>query len=328
MLRVGLIGAGLIGAKRSAALTEGMVLVGIHDVKMSAATALAEKHSVESHEDLESLIDIVGAGGLVIIATPHNLLAGLALKALSQGCHVLVEKPGALNHKELEEVNSMAKKNNLVLRVGYNHRFHPSISEIRDVVRSREFGAVKLIRGRYGHGGRLGYEKEWRADKKISGGGELIDQGSHLLDLSRYILGDLNLEFASTPTVYWEMEVEDNAFMFLNSSSGAKVWLHASWTEWKNLFSFEVFFENAKLEAKGLGSSYGTETLVTHIMEGGLGIPIQNDKVFEGPDLSWHHELLDVEAEILTTGDVKGANGESSLEVLRIVDGAYRFDNH
>jgi predicted dehydrogenase len=124
------------------------------------------------------------------------------------------------------------------------------------------------------------------------------------------------------------MDVEDNAFMFLNSSSGAKVMLHASWTEWKNLFSFEVFLESAKFEAKGLGGSYGTETLISHVMEGGLGIPTQSETLFEGPDLSWQYELLDVEGEIMGADVVKGANGDSSVEVLKIVDKAYRFDNH
>lgn len=327
-MRVGVIGAGLIGTKRAASLTDAMELVGTHDVNLEAAEALANRYSVVAHETAESLIRTIGPGGLVIIATPHNLLTGFAHRALSHGCHVLVEKPGALNHTELRGLCSLADQRNLVLRVGYNHRFHPSIVKIRDIIESGKFGAVQLIRGRYGHGGRVGYETEWRANKDISGGGELIDQGTHLLDLSRYLIGDLNLEFASTPTVYWHMRVEDNAFLFLNSQTGAKVWLHASWTEWKNLFSFEVFFESAKFEARGLGGSYGTESLVSHIMEEGLGIPSQSETIFENPDLSWKAELEDVEAEIAGSKNVEGANGKSSLEVLKIVDWAYRFDNH
>ena len=74
-----------------------------------------------------------------------------------------------------------------------------------------------------------------------SGGGELVDQGMHLLDLSYSLLGPLPLHAALLRTEFWPMDVEDNAV----SSSATKIWpwtlFHASWTEWKNLFSLEVF---------------------------------------------------------------------------------------
>jgi predicted dehydrogenase len=130
-----------------------------------------------------------------------------------------------------------------------------------------------FIRARYGHGGRVGYENEWRAQPAISGGGELIDQGSHLIDLSRWFLGDLTVDYAAVPTLFWRMQADDNCFLALRSGSGQIAWLHASWTEWKNTFSFEIFGRDGKLVVDGLGGSYGQERLTYYRMLPQMGPP-------------------------------------------------------
>ena len=143
---------------------------------------------------------------------------------------------------------------------------------------SGRYGPLMFVRARYGHGGRLGYEQEWRADRPtVSGGGELVDQGSHLIDLVRACFGDVDLAFAEMRTMFWKMDVEDNAFLALRPRSGGFAWLHASWTEWKNLFSFEVMLERAKLEVNGLGGSYGPEQLTLYEMAPEMGPPPRDD---------------------------------------------------
>ena len=120
-----------------------------------------------------------------------------------------------------------------------------------------------FVRARYGHGGRVGYEKEWRARPEMSGGGELIDQGVHLIDLARWFVG---AEFAQVEgkavTLFWDMPVDDNAFMTLTTASGQVAHLHVSCTEWKNMFSFEIYARHAKLQIDGIGGSYGVERLL------------------------------------------------------------------
>lgn len=130
-----------------------------------------------------------------------------------------------------------------------------------------------MFGGRYGHGGRLGYEKEWRADPTIGGGGELLDQGLHLIDLSRWYLGDFVHVDGYVKTYFWQMPVEDNGFMMLRTKRDQVAWLHVSWTEWKNTFSLEIYGKSGKLQIDGLGGSYGMEQLALYRMHQNMGPP-------------------------------------------------------
>lgn len=273
-MRVGVIGVGLIGQKRISSLSKDDSLIGCFDLNKEKSEHVASKFDTNCFTSSDELIKAVGPGGLIIVATLHDSLVPESLKALKFGCHVLVEKPGARNDHEFKKLAELAKINNVTLRIGFNHRFHPSIQKLKEIQNEGNYGSVQLVRARYGHGGRVGYEKEWRSIKEISGGGELLDQGSHLLDLVQFIFGDFEIEYSSLENLYWNMEVEDNAFIAGKIKNyEAKFWLHASWTEWKNLFSFEVFYKTAKVEITGLGGSYGPESIAIYHMESGLGPP-------------------------------------------------------
>ncbi len=203
---------------------------------------------------------------LVIVATTHDVLAPLAARAASAGKHVLLEKPGARYAAELDPVAEAARSTGVLVRVGFNHRYHRAFRKARAILDTGALGEPMFVRARYGHGGRPGYEKEWRAVPDISGGGEAIDQGVHLIDLARWFLGEFVDVQGAAPTFYWNMPVEDNAFFLLRTVSGRVAFLHASWTEWKNLFSFEYSGRCGKLEITGLGGSYGTERLAHYQM--------------------------------------------------------------
>jgi len=192
----------------------------------------------------------------------------------------------------------------------------------RQIIASGSYGNVFSIRARYGHGGRPGYGQEWRAQREISGGGELIDQGLHLIDLVRHLVGDVDLAFAELRTDFWPMDVEDNAYLALRSRGGAFAWLHASWTEWKNLFSFEVATRTAKLEVQGLGGSYGTERLALYEMSPEMGPPPATSWEWPQADASWARELVDVVRDI-QGGPSIGADLSDCIAAFRIVEKAY-----
>ena len=254
--RIGIVGCGLIGRKRLANLPPGATVVVCHDVDPRRVTELAEHATGRTPIRVTTTADELFARAdvdLVLLATTHDALALLALPAVSCGKHVLVEKPGADSLESLLELRDTAAAAGVCVRVGYNHRFHPATAEGARDRCLRAVRAAAALRARYGHGGRLGYEREWRADRACSGGGELIDQGSHLIDLVRAFFGDVDLAFAECDTAFWDMAVEDNAFVALRVRAGGFAWLHASWTEWKNLFSFEVTLARAKLEVIGPG---------------------------------------------------------------------------
>jgi predicted dehydrogenase len=235
---------------------------------------------------------------------------------------VLVEKPAGRRPAELAPLVAAALRHNRIVKVGFNHRFHPAIARAKALADDGVIGPLRFIRGRYGHGGRPGYEKEWRFDAAISGGGELIDQGSHLIDLSRWFLGDLTLAYGFTPTYFWPAQVEDNCFLALTSGKQQMAWLHASWTEWKNLFAFEIMGRDGKLTIDGIGGSYGTERLTLHRMLPQMGPPETTIWEFPFPDRSFADEfdnfVAAVEGRAPAIGDIHDAYAN-----LTIVQAAY-----
>lgn len=325
-IRIGIVGAGLIGRKRASSLEYNDVLVGIYDRNSALSESVSREFDTASFGSTSELVSAVGKGGLIIVATLHDGLVREAIVAIENGCHVLIEKPGARNAEEFRELIDLAETNEVRVRVGYNHRFHPAILEMKKVIASKEFGEIQLVRARYGHGGRTGYENEWRANKALSGGGELLDQGSHLLDLARFMAGEIEVEFSSLPTIYWDMEVEDNAFMFGKLLNGSPAWLHASWTEWKNIFSLEVFLKTAKLEVNGLGGSYGPESFTKHHMKSGLGPPESITIQYPPGDDSWKLELDDVRKSLIGLPCI-GADELDAMANLLQIEKMYKNDH-
>ncbi len=322
-LRTVLVGAGLIGRKRALQLPATFSLVGIFDLNHDAALALA--NDLETPPAIASSLDELFqlSPEVVIIATTHQTLPVIALKALSANCHVLIEKPGANELQPLRDLQLIAKEKQRVIHIGYNHRFHPAFRKAAELMRDHQFGNLLWIRARYGHGGRLGYEKEWRANRAISGGGELLDQGSHLIDLTRMLVGDVRLAYSKLQTSFWKMDVEDNAFLALEPNSGGLAWLHASWTEWKNTFSFEITLETAKIDIQGLGGSYGLERLTLFSMQPEMGPPPSDTWEWDATDDSWRDELNDFYQAICGHSSI-GATIDDAIAVHQIVEEAYQ----
>ena len=198
------VGCGLIGRKRAAALASlpGTALRYACDPVAERAADLSRGFpNCIPTTTLEAVLADPGVDA-VILSTPNAALAPAALAAVRSGRHVLVEKPGALNAAELREVLAAAPAG-VRVRISYNHRFHPALQKARELVDGGVLGPLMFVRGRYGHGGRPGYDREWRADRKLSGGGELIDQGVHLIDLASWFLGDFTAVNGHVATYFW-----------------------------------------------------------------------------------------------------------------------------
>jgi predicted dehydrogenase len=321
-LNAAIIGCGGIGRKRALALGP-VRLVVCCDALADRSDALARtsKSCVSTTSWEEAVIhpDVE----IVVVATTHNLLAPIAAAAARAGKHVFIEKPGARRAAELEPIADAAARTGSLVRVGFNHRYHRALRKAREVFDCGAIGPLMFIRGRYGHGGRVNYDREWRAQPEISGGGELIDQGVHLIDLSRWFLGDFQAVQGRVATYYWDMPVEDNAFLVLENASGNVAFLQASCTEWKNLFSFEIYGRTGKLEITGLGGSYGTERLALYEMPPELGPPVTTIWEYPMTDDSWQAEWADF-LEDIRLGRQPRPGITDAQAALRVVEQLYR----
>ena len=318
------MGAGGVGQKRAAAVAahQQCALKAVCDLNKGAAAALAKQYGAAQAASWEELV--AGDLDVVVVSTTHEWLAPISAAALRAGKHVLAEKPLGRNPEEARLAVAAAAQAGRWLKAGYNHRYHPAIAKVRQVFEAGELGPLLFIRGRYGHGGRPGYEREWRADPARSGGGEMLDQGAHLVDLSLWFLGDFSLVSGVVSTSYWPISpLEDNAFGLFSTQTGQVASLHASWTQWKNLFSFEVFGRNGYASAQGLGRSYGPEYALVgrRALQGG---PPQEERFdFAGEDLSWDLEWADF-VRAIQTGRPPLAEGREALKTLEWIYRLYR----
>lgn len=319
---VGVVGCGLIGQKRARAIGAGGKLVGCADIDMNRAEALARTAGAKAFRDWRELVwsPLVD---VVIVATLHESLAEISCTAAAAGKHVLVEKPAARKAAELDPVMAAAAKHGSKVHVGFNHRYHRSLRKAKELVDSGALGELMFVRARYGHGARIGYDKEWRADPALSGGGELIDQGTHLIDLSRWFLGEITAVQGYAHTYFWDMPVEDNGFMLLKTAKKQTAFLHASCTEWKNLFSMEIYGKLGKLDLSGLGGSYGIEKITWYRMLPEMGPPETITWEYPMGDDSWAVEIAEFFEDIRLDREPSAGLPDAQAALI-IVESIYR----
>lgn len=321
-MNIGIIGAGLIGDKRASALNKSDKLLIICDNNLSQAKNLADCYSANYTDDLQDII--ASKIDVAIIAVINKYAIDIALKMVLSGKHILCEKPLGINSLESKAILSTAEKNNKIVKTGFNHRFHPAVIKAKELIKNDSIGELINIRVRYGHGGRPGMEKEWRCSKELCGGGELIDQGVHIIDLCRWLTSmEVRQVCGKTFTSFWETNVEDNAFFNLEFNKNVYAQCHVSWTNWKNIFSFEIFGNKGYIKINGLGGSYGQESLEVGYRQPKGGVPKIEYFEFDDNDSSWHLEWNEFKTAIKSDRQPNG-NGQDGYAANVIIDAIYK----
>ena len=324
-IRVAVVGCGLIGSRRAreAYLHPDTDLKYVVDLLPQRSRKISDEFCCQSLPQWEQVIEDPSID-LVVVSTPNSQLAEIGIAALTAGKHVLVEKPPGRNLIETRRLAEAAKVSGRVLKIGFNHRYHPAISRAKVLVEQGAIGSLINIRTRYGHGGRPGYQKEWRGNLEQAGGGELTDQGVHVADLIHWFAGFPTQAVAFLQTSAWPIHpLEDNAFGLFSFQNGVVASLHTSWTQWKNLFSFEVHGLKGSLNIDGLGGSYGIEKLTIAIRDVKGGVPKMSEEIFDQPDFSWRDEWNEMVKVLTDGGNTYCGTPSDGVAAMAMVNGLY-----
>lgn len=324
MINVGIIGLGKMGLIR---IEEVSKLRFASVLKVYDPNINAELTNARSPEEIIHSTEI----DVIFICTPNSFNMNYTISALNNGKHVFCEKPPALSAKEVMKIKECEDSTGKVLMYGFNHRHHGSIIKMKSVIDSKELGKVLWMRGRYGKSVDKDFFNSWRSKKDLSGGGILIDQGIHMLDLFLYLGGDFDRVHAAVSNLYWELDVEDNVFAtFENTETGLVASLHSTMTQWRHLFSLEVFLEKGSLNLNGLktsSKSYGDEVL-TILKNKSItpDVEWENEQRIEYKnDNSWELEINEFFSAVQENRKVKLGRSDDALKVMKIVDQIYSF---
>jgi predicted dehydrogenase len=322
MINVGIIGCGLVGRKRSTQLA-GARLAWCCDHKFDNAFEVGNKHK-DAPKMTSNWEDVLNDSNVdtVVIATTHNMLAPISKAAIIAGKNVLIEKPVCKNVSELHELIELKNEHNAIVRVGFNHRYHPAITKARRLIENGSIGDLMHMRARYGHGGRKGYDREWRSDPALAAGGELVEQGIHIVDLSRWFLGTFTEVEGFATTSFWDQQLDDNAFLTLRTEDLKTAFMHVSCTEWKNTFSLEIYGRDGKIQVDGLGGSYGVEKCTLYERPYDFGYPDTTIWEYPGEDRSWNAEFDEFVRDISLKRN-PSASLENALEAWNVINKIY-----
>ena len=329
MIKIGIAGFGKMGQIRADEIlkNENTTLVAVFEQygEVESAKYGNVVHCKTYEALLEQDIDAI------FICAFNNVAAEYTIKALNKNLHIFCEKPPAHTIAELEEVLEVKQKTTKVLKYGFNHRFHYSIIEAKKLILSGKMGKMLWMRGVYGKAGSIDYHKNWRNYKKYSGGGILLDQGIHMLDLMCYFSdSSFNVLNSKLTNSFWDIEVEDNAFITMENDKKVVATMHSSATQWKHKFLLEMEFEDGYINLDGILSnsrSYAPETLVTAKREFedvtyAMGKPKEETVWFENDD-SWKLELDDFVDAIINKKEVENGTIKDAYRALELVERIY-----
>ncbi len=329
MIKIAVIGFGKIGQVRAKEINENpnTLLVGIYDKYPEQLSSCTDTNVIKcnSIEDLLSL-DVDS----IFVCTYNKYAPEYTILALKAGKHVFCEKPPARNSKELEEVIKVEKETGLILKYGFNHRYHYSIIEAKRLIEKNFFGKLLWLRGVYGKAGGNKFESNWRNNKEESGGGILLDQGIHMLDLMILFAGDFIDIKSMVQTKYWDISVEDNAFALMKTKNNVTAMLHSSATQWRHKFTLEMNFEDGTIILDGILSStrsYGDETLIVSKRQFedeafAFGKP-REEKIYFDTDDSWKLELEEFVDVIINGKEIKHGSSLDALNVMKTIEKIY-----
>ena len=330
LFKVGIAGYGVVGTIRRKFIdkTTNFKTVAVCDKKFEKIGVLPDGVSCfpDYRQLLKEELDVL------FVSLPNYMASEVTIAGLSRGLHVFCEKPPGRNVQDIRGVIAAEKEHpNLKLKYGFNHRYHESVKEAKKVIESGRYGEIINLRGIYGKSSIIPFDKGWRAERQYAGGGILLDQGIHMLDMISYFAGEFEEVKSFVSNNYWHHDVEDNAYAIMRNRKGCVAMLHSTATQWQHKFRLEIALRDALLELSGILSgtkSYGDERLKIIPKKDGSSV----GSFFEMTnsyldDNSWQCEVDEFADVIINNKVVENGNSADALKVMELVYRIYCADS-
>ena len=269
---------------------------------------------------------------ILFVSVPNYLAPTVTMAGLKKGLHVFCEKPPGRTVEDVRKVIEIEKKHpQLKLKYGFNHRYHGSVKKTKEIIDSKQFGNIINFRGVYGKSSIVPFTGQWRSMKNFSGGGILLDQGIHMLDMFRYFCGDFEEVKSFVSNNYWGHDVEDNAYAIMRDKNGRVAIIHSSATQWQHSFRLEITFKEGYLELSGILSgskSYGQEKLlIVPKHENSVVGSLSGTTTQYLEDTSWNDEVTEFAELIINDKPVVQGNSYDALKVMELIYAIYNADD-
>jgi len=330
-LKVGIIGYGVVGKKRHSILRKYKQLLVTAASDVNDQSLLGLPKNIQTFNDYRKLINESGCS-IVFISVPNRFAAEATKLALRKGMHVFCEKPPARSSRELSSIKKLIQGKKIKLKYGFNHRYHASILKASEIMNSGNLGRIVAMRGVYGKSKIISFDQsDWRSKRSEAGGGILLDQGIHMLDLMLFFAKEkFKKVFSIVKNDFWNHDVEDNAFALMETSSGIIAQLHSSATQWRHKFTLEIILEKGALVFGGLltgSKSYGDETLtvIESKPDSDKGLPKETTYTFN-KDISWTEEIKEFIKAIEQDKDIIHGTFEEALLTMKLIEQIYKAD--
>lgn len=330
-IRIGIIGFGIVGQRRFKLLREHPSYEVVSICEPAELSALRDI-SLPVYKNYQEIFN--NSLDAVVVSTPNNVSSEIVISSLKKELHVFCEKPPGRNLSEIKAVADEEQKHqSLKLKYGFNHRYHEAIKEAKSIIDSKRLGDVLSLKGIYGKSGGKNFDNIWRTKRNIAGGGILLDQGIHMLDIFRYFCGDFTEHYSFVQNHFWNHDVEDNVFAIMKNSKDQVAMIHSSATLWKHTFSMDITLSEGYLKLYGILSgtmSYGRESLIIGYRQfedetKAFGNP-REEIIYFDRDNSWKEELDDFAECILEDKPVEAGNSNDALRSMEMVYSIYKAD--
>jgi predicted dehydrogenase len=330
ILNVGIAGYGTVGRRRRQFidLNPNLATVALSDISFGRPDTAPD--GVKLYPTYQGLfnenIDVL------FVSLPNYLAAEATIAGLERGLHVFCEKPPGRTIQDIRDViTAEEKRPDLKLKYGFNHRYHESVKEAKRVIESGQYGEIINLRGIYGKSSIISFDKGWRSERRYAGGGILLDQGIHILDMIRYFAGEFEEIKSFVSNSYWRHDVEDNAYALMRNRDGCVAMLHSTATQWQHKFRLEITLREALLELSGILSgtkSYGDERLKIIPKKDGsaVGSFLETTNSYLD-DNSWQSEVDEFADIVVQDKEVLNGNSADALKVMELVYRIYCADS-